>query len=603
MDNPLEKPTVFTYNQSLVDKGTIYTAELEEGAIRIMTLHRGSGSDVFECDLRKIRLASKPEEQTPPYEALSYVWGSHEDPEFVSISGNRFAVTQNLFEALTYLRLPDSDRTLWIDAICINQCNDAEKEVQIQQMHHVYGNAREVIAWLGPADTGTHEIFDSISWPGDTIQSAFPGLDRGSGIALSFILGDQSITGRKENALKELASRPYWSRAWIFQEMKFATSLTIQCGVNKVPYRELDRLYINKQANATVQTPNENGELITHFIDNLDSTLPDLSSDQDYPKHFLDRLLNRHCRDRRDNIFAFWNLFPQDLQRNIPISYKTPPDEILLQSARAIINSTGSLYIFVIKGRQITPQNHDEHWQMSMPSWCPYLATPYDNFGFTPQTVPSIFAENARVSFYTNTKLRVKGFVVGWIERSICRRNHEWSTAWTNADFKQEFEFYMRCLEFGLIGAPHEMRPESLWATTLTLLADQDGDSVGAQDLIDFALGQTGDETDENDAKTALRTMQRNIRSRKVCSFQVGATVIKALQSSKTARKPWLNPLVLVPRTAHRGDIICIILGCPLPVVLRKTGDTYRIVGEAFFNTSYMGSLEVLIKLRNFIVE
>lgn len=327
--------------------------------------------------MRKIRLASKPEEQTPPYEALSYVWGSHEDPEFVHISGNRFAVTQNLFEALTYLRLPDSNRTLWIDAICINQCNEAEKEVQIQQMHHVYGNAREVIAWIGPADTGTHEIFDSISWPGDTIQSAFPGLDRGSGIGLSCILGDQSITGRKETALKELASRPYWSRAWIFQEMKFATSLTIQCGVNKVPYRELDRLYINKQATATVQTSNENGELITRFIDNLDSTLPDLSSDQDYPKHFLDRLLNRHCRDRRDNIFAFWNLFPQDLQRNIPINYKTPPDEILLQSARAIINSTGSLYIFVIKGRQIRPQNHDEHWQMSMPSWCPYLATPY----------------------------------------------------------------------------------------------------------------------------------------------------------------------------------------------------------------------------------
>ncbi|ENH73480.1 Heterokaryon incompatibility protein 6, OR allele [Fusarium oxysporum f. sp. cubense race 1] len=225
-----------------------------------MTLHRGSGSDAFKCDLRKIQLATKPAEQTSHYEALSYVWGSQEDPGFVYISGNCCPVTRNLFEALTYLRLPDSDRTLWIDAICINQRNVAEKEVQIQQMHQVYSNAREVIAWIGIADAGTHEIFHSIAQAGDGAQSVHPGLNRGSLIGLIFPLGDERKTEGEETALKELAERPYWSRAWTFQEMKFATSLTIQCGVDKLAYYELHSLHINKRATATVRTSNENGE-------------------------------------------------------------------------------------------------------------------------------------------------------------------------------------------------------------------------------------------------------------------------------------------------------------------------------------------------------
>ncbi|RKL38091.1 hypothetical protein BFJ72_g7553 [Fusarium proliferatum] len=140
-------------DREIIDNGTIYTQRLDKGAIRIMTLHRGSGSDIFECDLRNIRLAAKSVVQTPPYEALSYVWGSKQDPRHIYINGNRFAVTQNLFEALAYLRLPDSDRTLWIDAICINQLDFAEREVQVQQMPSpVSKSMRHSLTWYGRFD-------------------------------------------------------------------------------------------------------------------------------------------------------------------------------------------------------------------------------------------------------------------------------------------------------------------------------------------------------------------------------------------------------------------------------------------------------------------
>ncbi|KAF5703327.1 ankyrin het domain-containing protein [Fusarium mundagurra] len=579
-------------DREMTDNDAIYAEKLDKGEIRIMRLHRGSGSDVFKCDLRKIQLAASPVEQTPPYEALSYVWGSKEDPRHIYISGNRFAVTQNLFEALTYLRHPESDRTLWIDAICINQLDFAERTVQVRQMHQVYGNAKEVIAWIGNANADTHEIFDSM----------LPDMNWGPLGGVSFILGNERRTEREKAASNELANRPYWSRAWTFQEMKFATSLTIQCGVEKISYGRLHSLHINKQATARVRTSNSNGELVDRYKNNLDSKLPELTGDQDYPNYFLDYLLNRQCCDRRDNIFAFCNLFSQDLQQRIPINYEASAKEILLQSARAIIESTGSLYIFVIRGRQIPPESREEQWQKGMPSWCPYLAAQYDNYGLKPQNMPSIFTEKAMVSFYTNTKILVRGFVVGWIERSILPENVG-SDDWTNEDYKQQFGFYTKCLELGLLSAPREKGEKSLQATTRTLLVDQDGDSNGDEDLIKYALGKLSDEPDENDAKDALYQIQRNIRSRQACSFQVSAAVIEALRSSGIPREFWLNPLAVVPRKAQWRDAICVISGCPLPIVLRRSGDIYHIIGEAFFDTGRLESVGLRIKLRDFIVE
>lgn len=198
--------------------------------------------------------------------------------------------------------------------------------------------------------------------------------------------------------------------------------------------------------------------------------------------------------------------------------------------------------------------------------------------------------------------MRVEGFVVDYIERSLSPDNVP-STDWTDEDYSQQFGFYTKCLELGLLSAPQEKGEQSLWATTRTLLGDQDGDSIGDRDLIKCALGRISDDPDENDAKSALYQILRNIRSRQICSFQVGAAVIRALQLSGIPREFWLNPIVVVPRTAQWRDAICVISGCPLPVVLRRFGDTYRIIGEAFFDTQRLESVDFHIELRNFLVE
>lgn len=64
------------------------------------------------------------------------------------------AVSQNLALALRYLRSRDQVRTLWIDAICINQEDTDERSEQVGRMSDIYKLADKVIAWLGPSSTG-----------------------------------------------------------------------------------------------------------------------------------------------------------------------------------------------------------------------------------------------------------------------------------------------------------------------------------------------------------------------------------------------------------------------------------------------------------------
>lgn len=88
----------------------------------------------------------------PTWKALSYTWGSPSDKVLISVNDRPFEVTRNLFSALLRLRYVDRRRTLWIDAICIDQSNLGERSVQVQQMPLIYQSASGVLIWLGEAD-------------------------------------------------------------------------------------------------------------------------------------------------------------------------------------------------------------------------------------------------------------------------------------------------------------------------------------------------------------------------------------------------------------------------------------------------------------------
>ncbi|KAI1173328.1 heterokaryon incompatibility protein-domain-containing protein [Nemania sp. FL0916] len=92
------------------------------------------------------------------YDALSYTWGDGKTTQIITCNGLDFPITENLSQALRALRAsqyPGENRYLWVDAICINQADDAEKSRQVSNMFLIFKSATMVIAWLG-------ETFDGI---------------------------------------------------------------------------------------------------------------------------------------------------------------------------------------------------------------------------------------------------------------------------------------------------------------------------------------------------------------------------------------------------------------------------------------------------------
>lgn len=93
--------------------------------IRLLVLLPGRWTDPIACDLWTSVL-------DVPYSALSYVWGSFQNSRRISLNGKAgFVVTRNLYAALRRLR-QHGVFSIWVDAICINQANNAEKSAQVQ---------------------------------------------------------------------------------------------------------------------------------------------------------------------------------------------------------------------------------------------------------------------------------------------------------------------------------------------------------------------------------------------------------------------------------------------------------------------------------------
>jgi hypothetical protein len=99
------------------------------------------------------------EDYNPQYEALSHSWGKDaaihrvyiKDEDLPSKSSKRYLqIRSNLESALRHLRYPDRSRTLWIDAICINQGDALERGAQVKRMQKIYQRASLVVLWIGP---------------------------------------------------------------------------------------------------------------------------------------------------------------------------------------------------------------------------------------------------------------------------------------------------------------------------------------------------------------------------------------------------------------------------------------------------------------------
>jgi len=101
-----------------------------------------------------------------------------------------------------------------IDAVCIDQSRETEKEKQIPMMGQIYSRAAMVIAWLwGPLDhvDGDSRLTaarrEAAATIADVSCDILQGISRNTELSL---------------ALMRLIFHSYWSRVWIVQEIRLA---------------------------------------------------------------------------------------------------------------------------------------------------------------------------------------------------------------------------------------------------------------------------------------------------------------------------------------------------------------------------------------------
>jgi hypothetical protein len=119
----------------------------ENGKIRLLELAPGKFDDTIVMRLIPCNvMADDPD----PYEALSYCCGTEMTPRMAVLDGVPMLITANLDCALRHLRFTIIRRTMWVDAISINQKDTQERNHQVQIMGKIYSAAQRVIVWLDP---------------------------------------------------------------------------------------------------------------------------------------------------------------------------------------------------------------------------------------------------------------------------------------------------------------------------------------------------------------------------------------------------------------------------------------------------------------------
>lgn len=232
---------------------------LEPGQIRLLSLSPASGDESIHGKLDVVFLEDyKPNNKHGlSFEALSYVWGSDLMPCELIMPTGSVPITKSLHNFLKRLRLEHGHRTLWADAVCINQSDIPEKESQVPLMSAIFSTASCVLADLGMADAETETVIRFMRhywhwaiWAGGHKRTyGFP-LDPSE---LAFVLGIpmHEIPTREQGEktpepedeqwqmITRFFAREWFSRAWIVQDFVLAREIVFYCGQHTLDWRQL----------------------------------------------------------------------------------------------------------------------------------------------------------------------------------------------------------------------------------------------------------------------------------------------------------------------------------------------------------------------------
>jgi hypothetical protein len=144
---------------------------LADGQIRVLDIELNPDVWMNDAPLEaRIRVVSLSD--NPRFHALSYYWGQASESSYIheiklkldNAPGTRrlvMKIADTAFGAIKDTLYHFGPTTIWIDAICINQNDTAEKNIQIPLMTEIYSGAVKVCVHLGAP---TKETDIAMAW-------------------------------------------------------------------------------------------------------------------------------------------------------------------------------------------------------------------------------------------------------------------------------------------------------------------------------------------------------------------------------------------------------------------------------------------------------
>ncbi|KAF9636312.1 putative ankyrin and het domain-containing protein [Lasiodiplodia theobromae] len=590
---------------------------------------------IISCTLRTASL-----EDELDYCALSYVWGDPSTTRPILIDGKAFHVTVNLEAALRQLaeelrQRRQSPTWLWVDSICINQCDTTERTHQVCQMDQIYRGAARVVVWLGPstpdsdAAIATLETVYSIahtsrtkhwvrSWPLFQFQETPRPETSAHRIqaALDEVLALLRADGcRALDAVSALFARDWFRRVWVLQEVALAKDATLLCGDARIDWRRFYTAFwmlcgLRDYLNAVVVTPRRPSTPSEYMVTAafLDAKLQNVAcaafswvlAGTDTPlRQFLyflggnadgTRLL---ASDPRDYCFALLGLANDAYELKVRADYDKSWRDVRMHLAKAFLKHYGLETLSHCNITASTSQSDEGTENENAPSWVPDWASPHLPKPLTVYSHLNVRGGGAGRAYKASGGLRqsvedssfnAQGGLKLWAIRvdAVERIGDKFSVGEVSHRDGEDFHSLASWLEALSVVLPGptevydtpEKVVEALWRTPIADRAFvHNYETIRAQE----------------DLKTGYMDLLRGARSREAIRYAGIA------QYKLNKRKPFRTLTGFVgigPEEVAEGDCLWIPLGAHVPFVLRQSGDgRWVVVGEAYVHGIMDGEL------------
>ncbi len=526
---------------------------------------------------------SLPMKKRVYYTALSYVWGSSDRTCSVDILSNQVRITATVDCILRKLRQPLKPVFLWIDQLCIDQDDLADRESQVAQMAAIYRRAFNTLVWLcDDPDCGALSCLQRL-------YEATVGYEAD--------LLDEELEDLKDketfNSLARLLESVWFRRTWIVQEVVVSVDSHILVGDDTMSWIVFTKFCSGIRDIPFFRSqPNSEGGL--RMANSLEESRLSF-----FQLPYLFSLIQWLIATRYaavtlpiDKVYAVLGMSTSKL---IPEYSKTQEQVFREATVEAFEEASGDPYRCA---KILGCCDHDlnEH---GMPSWVPDWSRPRQTTGLAADLAYRARGGAGRVAPYTVCAVQANGvhlamtakFVDDIAEMSATFTNTELTASdatEANRSLKDAVAFVNGCetpqrhenpfhnfcstVVAGRDGTSKQKYPEG-YLEILSLLSDS---VTGKSPSLP---GQAYTQRQRKGYFT-LQNLTRRNPGRLFADFKIAYS--KALLDRRLC---WTTDgyLGLVPRYADVGDSIVVVPGCSMPSVLRRKQDgQYVFIGECY---------------------